>query len=134
LDEALVTIGDRLKQLRGGKSREEFAQKYGIHPNTLARWEKGTRSPDLDFVIAICADMHVEPRWLLFGEDQLHGECSGRSDIIYIDPAVQLIDEALKDTGIIINKKQKMAVIELIREELKQKAVNMLKAIKWSGE
>ena len=40
-------IGERIKTLREkqGQSQEELAHLVGMHPNTIARWERGELSP-----------------------------------------------------------------------------------------
>jgi len=46
-----TSIGDQIRQLRGGESQEVLAKKLNIAPNTLSRWETGTYKPtaeDLD--------------------------------------------------------------------------------------
>jgi len=46
-----TSIGDQIRQLRGGESQKVLAKKLNIAPNTLSRWETGTYKPtaeDLD--------------------------------------------------------------------------------------
>ncbi len=40
-----------------------------------------------------------------------------------MDPAIQILQEALEETGVKINKKQKEAVIKILREELKKSGI-----------
>lgn len=61
-------IGDRIKEIRGARSREDFAEMAGVHPNTLARWEKGERSPKSDFILFLVEKMGFSPEWVLTGE------------------------------------------------------------------
>lgn len=63
----MSTIGDRLKEIRGDESQETFAGRFGIHRNTLARWESGERTPDLDFVIKMVLELGYSPEWVLTG-------------------------------------------------------------------
>jgi transcriptional regulator with XRE-family HTH domain len=61
-------LADRIKQLRGKLSREEFSEKTGISPRSLANYELGERIPRADTVARICVRMDVSADWLLFGE------------------------------------------------------------------
>lgn len=61
-------IGDRLKALRKDESQEAFAARFGVHRNTLARWESGERTPDLDFVLRVVSELGIAPDWVLRGE------------------------------------------------------------------
>lgn len=65
-------IGDRLKALRKDESQEAFAARFGVHRNTLARWESGERTPDLDFVLRVVSELGIAPDWVLRGEGPMH--------------------------------------------------------------
>jgi len=45
---------------------------------------------------------------------------SDDQSLIPMDPAIQLLHEALEETGVKINEKQKQAVLKILREELKK--------------
>jgi transcriptional regulator with XRE-family HTH domain len=64
---AMTTIGDRLKIVRGKVSRELFASKFGVHRNTLARWESNDGTPEFSFVQKLAGE-GFSPNWLLLGE------------------------------------------------------------------
>lgn len=66
-----ATIGERIRQIRGERSREEFALKIGIHKNTLANYEQGRRSPDSLFLVTLCRLEKVDPAWLLDGSKRV---------------------------------------------------------------
>lgn len=59
------TIGEKIKQLRGRRSRDTFAHRLGIHKNTLANYERGKRNPDSEFLETLCRAENVDPSWLL---------------------------------------------------------------------
>jgi len=65
----MSTLGERLRQVRGRITREVAADRLGIHPNTLQKYEGDKRVPDADFVITFCTAFGVTERWLLRGED-----------------------------------------------------------------
>ena len=43
-------LGDTLKRVRGRVDRREFATMLGVHPNTLALYERSERVPEVDFL------------------------------------------------------------------------------------
>lgn len=69
----MPTLGEKIKQLRGDVSRDGFASRYGIHANTLARYESGERTPDLDFVKRLALDFQTTVDWLLSDEAEAGG-------------------------------------------------------------
>jgi len=64
----MSTIGQRLKQIRGKESRESFAKRFGVHRNTLGRWEAGERSPDFSFIVEVTKAYEFAPDWVLLGQ------------------------------------------------------------------
>lgn len=68
-----MEIGDRIKEVRGRVPRAEFAEKLGIHPQTLYMYEKGKRVVDVDLIQKICENFNVSVEWLIFGGDGLQG-------------------------------------------------------------
>lgn len=80
----MAGIGDRIRELRGKISRENFANKYGIHRNTLERWEKGLRSPSEDFLCALSVGENVSLDWVKFGEERekaAHEDAAGSKKV-----------------------------------------------------
>jgi phage repressor protein C with HTH and peptisase S24 domain len=67
--ESSFAVGRRLAEARGRKTQEELAQELGVHKNTLARYERGDRIPDTDFVLAFCTKLRISPNWLLLGAE-----------------------------------------------------------------
>ncbi|GAB6124295.1 XRE family transcriptional regulator [Humidesulfovibrio idahonensis] len=61
-------IGERIVLIRGKQARESFAAELGVHPQTLARYEKGERLPDSAFLEILSKRYSVDPTWLLTGE------------------------------------------------------------------
>lgn len=59
-----MTIGEKIRQVRGKDSRKEFAEKLGIYSQTLYMYEKGKRTPTLDIVNKICVIYGVKVEWL----------------------------------------------------------------------
>jgi len=67
-----MNIGDRLKALRGGLSQDEFSQRIGFHKNTIGNYERGERTPDVDFLRAVCEKLDISSEWLLWGKGSMH--------------------------------------------------------------
>lgn len=75
-----MDIGDRIKQIRGKTSRAEFAEKLGIHPQTLYLYEKGKRVVDVELIQLLCTTFGVSVEWLIFGTEKLHAAVSRGED------------------------------------------------------
>ncbi len=63
-------FGERIRRVRGERSLTEFAAGFGIHKNTLARYERDEGVPDADFLARLCLTFKVNPTWILTGEGQ----------------------------------------------------------------
>lgn len=64
----LIGLADRIRQVRGKTSQEDFARAYGVHVNTLRRYESGKRSPEPGFLREIAKrNQDIDPAWLLMG-------------------------------------------------------------------
>lgn len=60
------SLGQRLVHYRGNHTQAEFASLLGIHENTLARYERGERLPNLRFLLLL-KQRGVRIDWLLEG-------------------------------------------------------------------
>lgn len=69
-----ATLGDRLFSIRGRRSRRAFAAQYGIHEQSLVRYENGLRQPDNDFIRRVCDGEKISLEWLLTGEGDGNGQ------------------------------------------------------------
>lgn len=70
------TLAGRLRELRGNESRKAFSLKYGIHEQSLIRYEKGTRIPDNDIIQRIAKGEKVSFDWLYSGEGPMYAKDS----------------------------------------------------------
>ena len=67
-----MTIGERIKTIRGNLSRDKFAPIMCISKTTLVNYETGLRTPDADFLNKILAEFpDISPAWLLTGEGEV---------------------------------------------------------------
>lgn len=64
----MESLGARIKKIRGHLSREAFAKKYGMHRNTIERYEKGTRTVPESFLFQLAECEGVYLNWVQTGE------------------------------------------------------------------
>ncbi len=86
-------IGYRLRRVRErlGWDRTELADKLGVHPGSIARWETGGSVPHRYHVERIAGWGEVEPDWILAGgEDGDVGEESGEATGVEEEAAEEL--------------------------------------------
>ena len=73
-----MSLGERIKEVRGSMSQKEFGDKFGVTANTLRGYENDSVSPGADFIVRICKEYSIDYSWLLVGEGQLDPK-TGRS-------------------------------------------------------
>lgn len=56
-----VTLGKRIRMVRGDRTIANFVESYGICPNTLMNYESDRRKPDASFLAKLCELESVEP-------------------------------------------------------------------------
>lgn len=66
------SLGARIKAIRGDMLQTDFAEKLGVHKNSLSRYERNVGSPDAQFVQSLCTIFEIEANWLLFGKEPMH--------------------------------------------------------------
>lgn len=66
------SIGNRLKSIRGKQSGEEFSKLLGTHLQTIYRYERGERKPDIDFIQLVSKKTGVSIEWLITGEGLMY--------------------------------------------------------------
>jgi len=126
-------IGKRLKEFREsfGLSQKDFGRSLELPgPETISRWERGLAYPPADILFKIREKYLLNSDWLLSGEGEMLLSAGARPNLGFIDPAVQLVEEAIQETGVHLNDRQKRAAVEIIREEMVKRTGNMLKALK----
>lgn len=63
-----MTLGQRIRQLRGEESQDSFSNRLNINKNTLGFYERDERTPNAIFVADICKQERISTDWLLYGE------------------------------------------------------------------
>ena len=63
----LVEIGKRIAESRrsAGFTQEELANRLGVTPQALSKWEKGASSPDLEMLTSLCNILEVSADYLV---------------------------------------------------------------------
>lgn len=69
-------IGDRIKKIikDSGKTIVEFAKITGVSKNSVINYRDNIRSPDTNFIRAVCLNFRVSSEWLLFGTGDIYKE------------------------------------------------------------
>jgi transcriptional regulator with XRE-family HTH domain len=52
----LTPLKDRIREVRGEKSQVAFAEKVGVDPITVSRWERGEVKPSAKAIFILCRD------------------------------------------------------------------------------
>ncbi len=88
--------------------QDAFAEKVGVHLNTIGRWERAQRTPDVDDLNKILAAFpHINPAWLLAGEGEMaRGSSGGKrlSEIGHDELFVPVIQAAIESAGKVDSK------------------------------
>ena len=64
-----ISVGTRIRKIRGTESRASFADKFGIGTTTLQRYENDERSPELDFLMRLQSATGYSLDYLVYGKD-----------------------------------------------------------------
>ena len=89
-------IGERIKLIRGHERQDAFSVKVGVHLNTVGRWERGQRSPDVDDLNKILAAFpEINPTWLLTGVGEMRWSEGERQRLLF-DGAHEQLRERIK--------------------------------------
>jgi SOS-response transcriptional repressor LexA len=96
-----MTLGARIKAVRGELSQGEFADVLGVSKSAIGGYERDAQAPGSAVIMAICERFGVEPRWLLFGTGIFRtGERQNRLATAPGDGLIQVpIVEARLDRG-----------------------------------
>lgn len=67
-----MSIGNRIKDLRGSLSQGEFANQLGVSKAAIGSYERGVSAPGSNFIVSICSYFNVCFEWLLLGTGPKH--------------------------------------------------------------
>jgi len=65
-------IGDRLLQIRGKRTQQEFADSIGISKTTYHRYEREERIVDVEVIARICEKYQFDYTWVITGKGSPH--------------------------------------------------------------
>lgn len=68
----MSTLGQRLVELRGKMSRKDFAERLGIHHQTIYEYEKNRKTPTYETIKKISLRLNINPDWLNSGVGPIH--------------------------------------------------------------
>ena len=73
-----ISIGKRIRLVRNRAklSQVVFAERLGVTPATINRYEKGHRLPDSDILNRMVIEFNCNPGWLLAGEGDIESGTS----------------------------------------------------------
>ncbi|GAB6035842.1 hypothetical protein JCM15519_04010 [Fundidesulfovibrio butyratiphilus] len=95
-----MTLGQRIRQLRGDESQDAFANRLNINKNTLGFYERDERTPNATFVADICKRERISTDWLLYGDGPIRrGEATPDTAQDALDP--QPIEDDWKMTDMV---------------------------------
>jgi transcriptional regulator with XRE-family HTH domain len=60
-------MGERIAQIRGELTQKQFADRLGINPKTVQRWEAGSVVPDGPALLSLLREFGADPAWVLMG-------------------------------------------------------------------
>ncbi|MGF2735365.1 XRE family transcriptional regulator [Marinobacter sp. DUT-1] len=65
-EDKIEGIGGRIAHIRGSMSQAAFAEKLGVHKNSLGNYERENRTPDAGFLAKLIANGY-DSNWILTG-------------------------------------------------------------------
>lgn len=108
-----LTIGGRIRRVRGDMKLIEFAEFIGIGKSSVSRYENNQGSPDAVFITALYEKCGVEPLWLLTGQG-LRGEDLTPREAALLDNYRAIADEGDKRH---VERAAQLAVPSVIKDE-----------------
>lgn len=67
-DEIFFEVGARIAALRGAMKQSEFAERLGVHRNSVVGWEAGKRLPDGESLVRMSEQFNADIHVLLMGK------------------------------------------------------------------
>ena len=68
----VMTLGNRIKYIRGDLRVDEFAEILGAKRNTVSAWECNLIKPGATYLLRVYEEFNVNINWLLSGEGETH--------------------------------------------------------------
>ena len=98
-----MSLGERLRELRGALTQVEMAEKLGAHKNTLAAWERDERLPDAGALIKLLELFpKLNPNWLLMGRGTR--EVSQPVDVGYVKAPCHQVESGADREALVVSE------------------------------
>lgn len=135
-----MTLGERIRLVRGKSPQKEFAKIIGISQSSVGIYEKGIRSPCAIVLTAICDRTGVSPEWLLMGTGPMYKDglsvpndrrVGREPEKAIIQHAENIDSEKMKTTDMSVVLELQRELLELTRRCLRdaeEKAALMVRA------
>ena len=99
-----MSLGERIKTIRGKTSRDRFAPQTGISKTALVNYETGSRDPGVDYLVKLLSLFpNISPAWLLTGEgDMQRGKSDGlpiKLDDTLLVSVISAVEEYLEEVN-----------------------------------
>jgi len=116
-------ILEKMKIILGVKKEADVAIAVGMKPSAFSNRKK-TGSIPFSHYLKKAKSLKVNLNWLMYDvgpiyKDEL-SKISDKTNIIHLDPAIQILHEVLEETGVELNEKQKQACLKILKDELKK--------------
>lgn len=105
------SFGERLKELRGDLSQDDFALKIGTKQTTLSNWERGFREPNYSGLVLIANSCGVSADWLLgLTDERVPGATGMNQALLRENHDLKVENEALKQALAIVGGRPALPV------------------------
>ncbi len=115
-----MSIGERLRQLRGGISQLDFATKIGVNKELIGKYERGLNVPGGDILSRIHDATGVSLDWLISGKGNMlyNQPLSQRGSVneVLLELVIQQVEQALEQSEVTLTRKKKVKLIAIIYE------------------
>jgi transcriptional regulator with XRE-family HTH domain len=72
-----MSVGDRIRFVRGNQSQEEFGVLFHVHRNTVRAWENNESMPQGETITQFYDLLNVNLNWLFTGNGEPYIDESG---------------------------------------------------------
>ena len=115
-----MSVGDRLRQVRGQKTLQEFAEKLAVGGSNISNIENGRSKLSIDLAIQVAKHYEISIDWLLLGVGQMKlGEFVSEPNSDYVtiskDELIALQRVTIEKQNIILDDREKQ--IESLRKQ-----------------
>ena len=126
-----MSLGDKLRMIRGSLTQTELAQILDCPQGYISRYEKGVVKPSIQFIYNMTKNFNVSLDWLLADEGDIYLAPSVEekekmeSEVVEILNILKVNPDITKSLKKILAKKESLAVLETINSlsEDKRKAL-----------